>query len=291
MNARTLLPLAILPAMFTLVVSAPAAETPRGAAPVAPTVSLPDNEAQAKARAALSADDVKALPPSKPAQPTPQAPAAQAEVKPAQPEVKSASPAAQTGAVPVIAGSRMDNEAQAKARAALYADEVKALPPAKPVQPTPQAPAAQAQAKPAEPEMKSAPPEIQTDAVPVIAGPRMDNEAQAKARAALRQAEETAEPQPAAPSTTPSVAQPTPKPEVSAPKAEVSAPKPVAAIPAPVKPAPRKPNPLTAGMQAPALPTTPEQQLALDSLLQQYVADQISAAEYHTRRAEIMAGK
>jgi hypothetical protein len=50
-------------------------------------------------------------------------------------------------------------------------------------------------------------------------------------------------------------------------------------------------SPYTAGMVAPPLPTTPAQQKQLDALLQQYRADQISATEYHAKRAEILANK
>jgi hypothetical protein len=225
MNARTLLPLTFLYAFFAVSVSVSAAGT----------ASLPDNEAQTKARAALYADEVKAPAPAKSAQPAPVVPS---------PKATSKAPS---------------------------------------VQPAPKAPSAQAETTVEPPEPIPATPIAPAAIVPVLAGPQPDSEAQAKARAALRQ-EEPAVQAPPATASMPSSVAPTTQPEVSAAK-------PIVTAPAALKPVSRKPNPLTAGMQPPALPTTPAQQQALDGLLQQYVTDQISAAEYHKRRAGILAGK
>ncbi|MCU0772075.1 MAG: hypothetical protein MUE94_09960 [Verrucomicrobia bacterium] len=155
--------------------------------------------------------------------------------------------------------------------------------------------------------MKPAEPVAPQVSVPALSGPQPDNAAQSKAREALRQEEPvearpvTSIPEPEKPAkpTEPKPAVPQPQTvrleePMASPEAKPSErdePKPVTAAPAKSKPQPRKDQSLTAGMQAPALPTTPQQQQALDALLQQYASDQISAAEYHSRRAEILGGK
>ena len=163
--------------------------------------------------------------------------------------------AADTDSAAGVSASLPDNEAQAKARAALYAD----MPVESAPEPT---------ATPAEPAAETAPkPEPQAEPAPAeepmaSTAPRSlpDNEAQAAARAALA----NAYPQPAP------VAQPTP---VATPAAAAA----TAAV--------------AATTSAPPLPTSATQDQQLDLLLQQYRADAISASEYHSRRAEILAEK
>lgn len=221
MNARTVLPLAILTALFPLCATVYAADTPArsGSGRNAPTsAGLADNEAQAKARAALYSDAPVAAQPTKP---TPKPSAVEPKRNPEPVIVKevAARPASTTAApatVSTLSGPQPDNEAQAKARAALYADE---------------------------PTLGVAEPE----------------------------------PQPAPAQSVPEVAEVT----------EQATPQPMLR-PSPISPSA---NPLTHGMEAPALPTNASQQAQLDALLQQYRADAISAAEYHTRRAEILAEK
>lgn len=119
-----------------------------------------------------------------------------------------------------------------------------------------------------------------SESMATVAGPQPDTEAQAKARAILRSEEPAITPTPQ-PSTAGTVAAPPAKmPAATTPPAKMPA----------VQPEPMKPAP-TAGMQPPALPISDAQQKQLQALLQQYRADQISAAEYHSRRAEILAGK
>jgi len=110
MNARTLLPLAILTVVSSAWVTASAADNP---AP--PGAALPDSKAQAKARAALYADDPV------PTESAPKAAAAAATTT-EEKSVTEATAAAPAAAV-TLAGAQPDNEAQAKARAALYANE------------------------------------------------------------------------------------------------------------------------------------------------------------------------
>jgi hypothetical protein len=167
-----------------------------------------------------------------------------------------------------------DNEAQAKARAALYGQEAAPQPAARPAPvastPTP-APA------------MAAPVTAAATAVVVTAGPQPDNEAQAKARAALY-ANDRTQSSPAAVTTT----------AMTATQAASSTPDPswpMSANSAQSSKTTSQPNAWTAGMEAPALPITATQQQQLDQLLQQYRADSISASEYHTRRAEIIAKK
>jgi len=94
-----------------------------------------------------------------------------------------------------------------------------------------------------------------------LAGPQPDNEAQAEARAALRQDDGF----------------------YSSPMATGTMPAKTGAT--------SQPRSWTAGMEAPKLPLTAAQQQQLDQLLQQYRANQISSSEYHTKRAEIIANK
>lgn len=156
-----------------------------------------------------------------------------------------------------------DNEAQAKARAALYADEAAATP----VKTNPQPAAAEPErsADPAPVDEPAAQPTPTLIAVSTAAGPLPDTEAQAKARAALY----TDDPQLVAIA----VEQATPQALWTPAQASATA------------------SPLTQGMSAPALPTNATQQAQLAALLQQYRTDAISASDYHARRAEILAGK
>ena len=59
------------------------------------------------------------------------------------------------------------------------------------------------------------------------------------------------------------------------------------------KPVARKqsPNPLLEGMTPPQSPFTAEQQAALAALLEPYLANQLSTADYHQKRADIIAGR
>ncbi len=124
-------------------------------------------------------------------------------------------------------------------------------------EPAPVAPAADATATPA---ATTAPP-ANSSAQPVVltAGPQPDNADQARARAMLYEGN------PPQDTGTGTAITPTVTPVMSAD--------------------------LTAGMEAPALPITANQQLQLDQLLQQYRSDTISAAQYHARRAEILGNK
>jgi hypothetical protein len=175
--------------------------------------------------------------------------------------LRAADQPAQSTASKAATASLPDNEAQAKARAALYASE--------PVEPAKASPATRAAAA------------AQPAKVSTVAGPQPDNEAQAKARALLREPEP--EPTPA------QVASPGPEPRATPAATQVAAAP--AATAQKSKQAARPANPLTAGMAPPALPTTADQQAQLDQLLSAYQADQISAAEYHQRRSEILAGR
>ena len=138
-----------------------------------------------------------------------------------------------------------DNESQAKARAALQADEVHAEVKAAPstVAPAQESPGSE---------------------FPVSnEGPQPDTDAQAAARAAIRA-------------------------ESPAPAVQAA---PVAAVAS--QEASRPPETTSAApavIEAPALPTTGSQQQQLETLLQDYRSDQISASDYHARRAEILAG-
>lgn len=153
----------------------------------------------------------------------------------------------------VDTGSLPDNEAQAKARASLYADDTPAAAPTEAAPVTEPVAAAQA--------TDTAFTTVSTD------GPQPDSEAQAKARAALRDEAELA-------TTTAAVAV-EPMQETAPEPTKVS----------------RDDNPLTSGMAPPSLPTDQAQQQQLSALLDQYRADQISASEYHGQRASILAGK
>lgn len=161
-----------------------------------------------------------------------------------------------------------DNDAQAKARSLLEGEQPQNAAPATQAtnKPAPVPETTQKTAVPAEPAPEPAP--LSTEALP--AGPRPDNAAQAEARATLNAAYGTA----AAKTMTQSESQPV----FAAPEAtpqESANPK----------------SPWTTGMESPALPTTSTQQQQLDELLALYRADRISAAEYHSRRAEILANK
>jgi hypothetical protein len=145
----------------------------------------------------------------------------------------------------------------------------------------------------------------------LAAGPRPDTEAQAKARAALReegamlavteegytQAQVAPEMAAAAQADTESQAKAravvraeavaTATPVVAAagePQPETKA--------SPAKPPVRQqaPNPLTDGMTPPESPFSPEQQAALARLLEPYLADQMSTEDYHQQRAAIVKG-
>jgi hypothetical protein len=230
--------------------------------------------------------------------------------------------------IPFLVSSK-DNPAQAQARQALRAQEAAAAPkpaPAKPadsVRPTDSAPPADV-AKSQPPPAKPAPTTNGSKPGYLAGPPAPDNEAQAKARAALREQttivattdagySQTQQPQPgmtvtpqadtemqakareAVRAETPVVAAVTAPEETAPPPQEVAAAKP-AEKPA-EKPAAKKvvarqaaPNPLTEGMTPPESPFTPEQQAALAELLGPYLGDQISTEEYHQKRAAIIAG-
>jgi len=209
MKARTDLPLAILVVLLTVPVSLVAADETAPVRSAPPTASLPDNEAQAQARAALHGEDTAAS-----AQPM----AEPAPVIKAEPMATPVGTAAPQRSIPLLVGPQPDTEVQAEARKVL----------------------------------RSAEPGIGATTLPVA----------------------TVAPQEAAPQTTPTVAatQPAPKP---VPPAATTA---------------KKDSRLT-GLQPPALPISAAQQQQLDQLLQQYRANQVSPAQYHSQRAEILAGK
>ncbi len=208
MKARTDLPLAILVVLLSVPVSLVAADETAPVRSAPPTASLPDNEAQAQARAALHGEDTATS-----TQPMTEPAAVKAE-----PMATSVGTAAPQGAMPLLVGPQPDTEVQAEARRVLRSEE----------------------------------PGI-TATLPAAA---------------------MVEPQEAAPQTTPTVAatQPAPKP---VPPAATTA---------------QQDSRLT-GLQPPALPISAAQQQQLDQLLQQYRANQISPAQYHSQRAEILAGK
>jgi hypothetical protein len=220
-------------------------------------VSSADNPAQAKAREALRASEAPAAP--KPAAPEPApvaqpAAAAAAKPAPAKPAPVAATPVTNGSKPGYVAGPPApDNEAQARARAAVRADMVAA-----------QDRAAGYTLAPAQTELAAA--------------TRPDNEAQAKARAVVRDESpmltstgETASPAQVAPT------QATPD-KASTPTA------------LPTTTTSARPNPLTAGMTPPESPFSPEQQAQLARLLSPYMADQMSTEEYHQKRAAIVAG-
>ncbi len=172
--------------------------------------------------------------------------------------------------------SSADNPAQAKARAALRQGIAMLNAPSKPAVPDSSATVVgpredtegQARARQAvrkEPMLLAATAEgySRDQAVGgLAAAPREDTEAQAKARNAVRAG--------------------SPAPIVAVAKAE----------PAPWKPMARKKssNPLLEGMTPPESPFSEKQQAALAAILAPYLADQISAEEYHQKRSAIIAG-
>lgn len=136
-----------------------------------------------------------------------------------------------------------------------------------------------------EPYASSSAPEV------LSSSPQPDNEAQAKARALVRQktsAFEADSPMLAAAPLPDNDAQAKSRETI---RKDMPAPAPQIVTAPAGKKAPSQPAVWTAGMQPPALPITPEQQQQLDELLQQYRADRISASEYHTRRAQIIGTK
>jgi hypothetical protein len=222
------------------------------AAPIQ-AMAAPDNEAQAKMREALRLKMEQLNEPAAPVAPVaPAAPAA-----PAAPKAPSPTPVAPA---PVT-----DPDTEARLREALRQQTAPApAPKATVVAPVP---------------LKAAPAPTSSavfSEVPDNGGTSND--------AALREALRTkpvAAPVAAAPAA-PVTSQPTPKAQPAAEAIPTFVATPAAA------PAPTRSN-LTANMEAPPSPLTSAQETKLADLLARYRADQISAQEYHTQRAAIIA--
>jgi hypothetical protein len=201
-------------------------------------------------------------------------------------------------AAPIPAMAAPDNEAQAKMREALRQKMEQLSEPAAPVAPA--APAAQAA------------PKAPTPAA-VAPAPVTDPETEARMREALQQQTAPAPTSSAVFSEVPdtggtsndaALREALRTKSVAAPVAAAPA-APVTSQPAPqaqpavqdiptfvatpaAAPAPTRSN-LTANMEAPPSPLTSAQESKLADLLARYRADQISAQEYHTQRAAIIA--
>lgn len=172
-----------------------------------------------------------------------------------------------------------DNQAQAKARTALNE-------PAPAAQPVPEPETiAPARTEPAATPTVTAEPR---SSLPILVGPQPDTEVQAEARAALRSEE------PAIGAATQPIATVTshePEPVTEAPIVAVAQPEPKAAAQTSTTRSSAKRDPRLVGLEPPPLPISAAQQQQLDQLLQQYRGNEITPAEYHSRRAEILAGK
>lgn len=152
-------------------------------------------------------------------------------------------------AIPSLGIAREDNEAQAKARAAVRA---------------------------ADDTLTSSSTPAST--APIMEGSQPDSDAQAAARAALRDEIGAEEP--------PVVVEVVVIEEVVEPEPEEEV-----VVEEAVEPEPEDENSLTTGMDAPPLPTTDAQRKELAELLERYRADQVSAAQYHAQRAAILASQ
>lgn len=222
MNARIVLPLATL----TLLVSAFVYAKATGGAPA--TV-MPDNEAQARARAILYGEDTASAP---------KATNPQAKVSPTPRATGSTAPAAV-----MLAKSDADNEAQARARALLREGDG-------------------------------------DPAILLVASPAPDNQAQARSRDLLRETEPSRE--------TLLAASPAPNNTAQAKAIDLL----WGGVDTTLVGAGSRTGPssaLTAGMVAPALPVNATAREKLDALLVQYRANYISPLQYHTSRALIVA--
>lgn len=268
-------------------VAAPAAGPARAVSTSAPPVRQ-DDEAVARARAAMRQEiensNVQQQPaprraaPAKPVTPAPAPPLAEtAPRSPVAPVITPApapAPAVTTSVPPV----RQDDEAIARARAAMRQEiqdlKVQQQPaprraaPAKSVARTPAPPVTQPTPLP-----PVAPVAAPTPAAPVIISPvTQDDEAVVRARAAMRQ--ETH--QSAAPAPAPAV------------HGRVKAPRGGATVVFPEAPAPSV-APSIRSPEAPPSPIPATKELELAELLRKYRADEISPEDYHKQRAAILA--
>lgn len=275
MNARTVLPLAILTGLLSLSAFLFAADNPPSSDSGQRNLVLPDSHIQEEARAALFGDNPAASTETQRVEPSA---STQPKTEPAPVQSESASAPAQTTSPPPamrMAAVRPDTDAQAQAREALFGVEpATSAATQSPQEPEPEQP----EATPTEPESTAA--ATTTTPPPASTAPALqpDTTTQAEARDALWAGS------PAATTSAPAAGQgvvsagsdenvSVTQQRSSKSGSEITA------------------SSLTAGMQAPALPLTPAQQQQLAALLQRYRSDQISAAEYHDRRAEILGEK